>query len=203
MENKLVVSSHYNEDMKWVKKINVPYIIYSKTDSNYNFVEKNKGQEVPCFLKYIIDHYNQLSERILFVHGHLNSNHQSKPIIEIINNLNWNLADYFSINRRDWYQEISENCHIDKDGYTWIVDNWYLFDKYLPLPEKLLFYSAAQFVVKKELILRYPIEFYTYLYDWIQNTEIETYITSRIFEYTWHYIFTKNPIEQQFSSIYF
>jgi hypothetical protein len=199
---RLIISSHYNENLDWINNVSESVKIYSKTNPTYNLVSGNQGQEIPCFLQAIIDNYYNFPDKILFVHGHKISEHQDYDIDFIINNLNWNLNDFFSINKRTWYQEVSITHHQELDGYNWIHDNWNLFyDTNLPLPTKLLFYSGAQFVINKELILQYDIEFYKKLYYWVQSTKIDSYITSRIFEYLWHYIFTRNPIEKQFSSI--
>lgn len=196
---KIIVVAHYNEDIEWLDNIDIEKIIYSKTNKNFKYIDKNKGQEVICYLKYIIDHYDNLPEKILFIHAHKNSQHQDFDTDKIIPVLKWELADFFSINKRSWYQEISKNLHLDEHAYDgWLKENWNIFEIYIPFPEKLKFYSGAQFVVNKSLILQYPKKFWTSLYDWISETPISNYISSRIFEYTWHYIFTKNPIEKQY-----
>jgi hypothetical protein len=199
--NKLAIIAHYNERLDWINRTDVPCIVYSKTDKAYNFIDHNKGQEIPCYLKYIIDNYNNLADKCVFVHGHAFSWHQDFNTDYILNNLNWNLSDYFSINRRDWYQEISDSVHIDKNGYVWIVENWNLFETFLNLPKQLKFYSGGQFCVDKCLILNYPLSFYKELDDWCRFSDLSPYIISRIFEYTWHYIFTKNPIEKKFEYV--
>lgn len=201
IDSKIIVSAHYEENLDWIQNIKLPVIAYSKTDSKYRKICKNKGQEVPAFLKYIIDEYPNFHSRILFVHGHLDSPHQDYPIDYIINNLNWKLSNFFSINKRSWYQEVSEDNHIEKDGYEWLKNNWCIFQNRLSLPKSLKFYSGAQFVVSSKCILSHPLSFYKNLFVWVQSTSIETYIVSRIFEYTWHYIFTNNPTEKVLHSI--
>lgn len=201
MKDKAVIVAHYNENLDWLKNINQNRIIvYSKTNSTYNLVEKNKGQEIPCFLKYIIDFYNNLPERTLFLHGHRISGHMDFNSDEIVNKLHWELDNFFSINKRSWYQEISETKEQDQGAYSvWLKENWVIFQDKIPFPKVLKFYSGAQFVVHKKLILQYDKQFWINLYEWIQTTDLSNFITSRIFEYTWHYIFTKNPIEKEFT----
>lgn len=198
--NKIVLISHYNSDLTWLKEINVPYVIYSKTNKNENFIDFNKGQEVPMFLKFIIDWYDKLPDKVLFFHDHLTSPHQDFESTFIINNVNWNLDSYFSVNKREWYQTIEKNSATEPMGITWVNDNWYIFEKFLEKQEKYCFYSGAQFVVSKELILAYSKLYYEYLLNWIKETKLSNYITSRIFEYTWHYLFTKNPIEKEYKN---
>ena len=67
-----IVIAHYNEDLSWINNLNIPYSIYTHDNSllthNNIFVEKNKGNEATLYLKYIIDNYNNLPDKILFVH---------------------------------------------------------------------------------------------------------------------------------------
>jgi hypothetical protein len=197
--SKAILVAHYNENIDWLKNQKIKTLIYSKTIKEYNFIDENKGQEVPCYIKYIIDSYDNLPEKTLFIHAHKSSIHQDIDTDKIIPILNWNLDSFFSINKRYWYQEISKNISIDFGAYdVWLKNNWHIFENYLPFPEKLKFYSGAQFVVDKKLILQYPKNFWENLYVWIMKTDLSSYISSRIFEYTWHYIFTKNPIEKQY-----
>lgn len=196
---KSLLIAHYNEDLGWLGNTNLRKVIYSKTDQRYNLIPNNKGQEIPCFLKYIIDFYHNLPDKTLFLHGHRMSGHQDFNTDRIIRVLNWELDSFFSINKREWYQEISETVFLDEGAYdVWLKQNWYIFENYIPFPVCLKFYSGAQFVVSRENITQYPLAFYRKLYDWVQTTELSNFITSRIFEYTWHYIFTKNPIEKEY-----
>lgn len=195
-----IMSAHYNEDLSWLECTGLPKFIYSKTNSKYRLVEKNKGQEIPCFLSYIIDHYDNLPEKTLFMHGHRISGHMDYNADEIIPKLNWDLDDFFSINKRSWYQEISREVFLDQGAYDiWLGHNWYIFQNYLPFPDKVKFYSGAQFVVHEKYIRQYPKQFWITLYEWVQGTYLSNFITSRIFEYTWHYIFTKVPIEKEYT----
>lgn len=204
-----IIISHFNENLEWfyTLKGNFNKIIYSKTikdDSKFH-IPVNKSQEVPMYLKYIIDYYDNLPEKTLFLHAHLNSPHQDYDSKFISENVNWDCDDFFSVNKRDWYQEVSKNFQLSKGSYdVWLKKYWYLFQDFLPFPEDgLFFYSGAQFVVGKDLILQYPKYFYEKLYNWSITEEINLpphtsdQISSRIFEYTWHYIFTKNPKENK------
>jgi hypothetical protein len=204
---KNILFAHFNEGLGWIENLNGDYnkIVYSKT-IDYNkerFIPINKGQEVPMYLKYIIDFYDNLPEKTLFLHAHLNSPHQDFDSSYIVENLNWDCDDFFSVNKREWYQEVSKNYQLSQGSFdVWLTKYWHKFQDFLPFPENgLFFYSGAQFVVSKELILQYPKYFYENLYDWVLTDTINLppqtsdEIISRIFEYTWHYIFTKKPVE--------
>jgi hypothetical protein len=201
-----IILSHCNEDLSWIKNIKEPeakLYIYSKTNPDYNYIRRNKGCEASGYLKYIIDHYNDLADKNLFLHAHSNSYHQEYPSCHIINNLNWNLASFFSINRREWYFEQGINDYSDQArDYIWIRDNWNdVFGTELELPKSLHHYPSAQFQVDKELILQHSKAFYEHLYEWVMKTQLVNYINGRIFEHTWHYIFTLNPVELKYNKI--
>jgi predicted O-methyltransferase YrrM len=189
-----VLSSHYNEDLSWINFIKYPTTIYSKTLQNKNFISFNKVQEAPAYIKYIINNYYSLPEYTIFVHGHLQSEHQDKHLVDIINNLSFD-KDIINLNRPDWVGSIEKGQEEWDKKYSWLSDNWkQIFGEYLELPEKLTFYSCAQFAVNKKCILQYPIHFWEKLYQWCEATELENYISSRIFEYVWYYIFSKKAL---------
>lgn len=192
--DKAIIIAHYSEDLNWTKKMEISPIVYSKTDRNYNFINHNKGNEVAAYLEFIIDYFDNLPNKMLFLHGHENSNHQDFPSFEIANRVNWELDSFFSVNRRDWYQDF-----LPPEYFEWVKNNWDIFGDNLNLPESLSFYSSAQFVVHKELIEQYPLSFYTNLYEWIKNTHLSNYQSGRILEYTWNYIFTKNNKEKKYT----
>lgn len=197
-----VVISHYSEDLQWVKQIDqsIKVFVYSKTNKDFNYYPINKGNEVNLYLKYIIDNYNNLPDKILFLHGHSNSYHQDHDSVFICNKVNWNCNNYFSVNRRDYYQEVSP--FFNARQYGWVKDNWnQIFSNYLQLPEKIFHYACSQFVVDKSHILQYEKKFYENLLNWINLTPLDNAISGRIFEYTWHYIFTKNNIENKYNDV--
>lgn len=207
---KKILIAHYNENLDWLQNLNFDgeVVVYSKTNQSNpeRFIGINKGQEVPMYLKYIIDFYDNLPDKTLFLHGHLHSPHQDYDSKYICENLNWGHSDYFSVNKRDWYQEVSNSFCLSGPAFDmWLKQNWYILQNRLEFPNNgLFFYSGAQFAVNKELILSHPKEFYVNLYNWVLNTVIDTppqtsnEIISRIFEYIWHYIFTNKTVENQY-----
>jgi hypothetical protein len=194
------VIAHYNENIDWVKNIKIPYEIYThNTGNSFNFVVGNKANEATLYLKYILDNYNNLPEYNLFIHAHKKSTHQDYDIDFLINNINWNLAEYFNINKRSYYCIMDNNNW--KDQFNWVLANWNIFEKHLDIPKFLHFYSCAQFMVKKSLIIQNDIGFYLDMYNYLQETSLPNDISGRIFEYMWHYIFTKNVVETKQDNI--
>ena len=163
---KKILIAHYSENLDWLSTLNFDgeIVIYSKTNQTIpeRYINVNKGQEVPMYLKYIVDFYDNLPDKTLFLHGHLNSPHQDFDSKYICENINWSVSDFFSVNKRDWYQEVSKNYETWKVHGLWLKNYWHLFEDYLKFPDNgLQFYSGAQFLVSKKLILQYQLQLLT------------------------------------------
>lgn len=203
MNSKQVVIAHYMENLNWVEQIDylrIPCIVYSKTNKRYNYIPENKGQEALMYLRHIIDNYSNLADRTFFMHGHKNSYHQDYPSLDLVKVVNWEgPLQYFNVNKREFFNILYKNSPPDARCYFWLRTYWdLLFKGYFELPERIEHYACAQFVVSKELILSNTLEFYQHCYNFLIHTEIDNYITSRLFEFTWHYIFTKSPVETKY-----
>jgi hypothetical protein len=87
-----IVVARYNEDITWLLPLKDIVIIYNKGDynstlNNFNTINiKNYGRESHTYLYHIINHYENLSEKIIFFQGKINDH----DILEI--------EDYFGKN---------------------------------------------------------------------------------------------------------
>jgi hypothetical protein len=210
--NKHIIVSRYNDNVNWVKKLKDPYTIIKKENTT------NVGNEAWSYIRFIIHNYNNLPDRMLFVHGHENSYHQDYPTWYIANNLNWN-HEFMNINSRkfdeqyiSFINDFEDNERNYRKSYElWIKNPWKDVFGDFPIPHTLTFLGYAQFLVSKNYVLRHPIEFYKQILNWLETTTIdknlytgkvdnfsksEAYVSGRILEYTWHYIFTGDPEEQ-------
>lgn len=73
MIDSTLVIARYNENIDWVKSISIKYIIYNKNlqqiyDKNIINIP-NIGREEYVYIKYIIDHYENLPNQIIFTQG--------------------------------------------------------------------------------------------------------------------------------------
>lgn len=200
-----VLIAHYNRPLDWINSIksDVNVVIYSTADCNINFepfkIPKifipNKGMDAGMYIKYIIDNYTNLPERILFCHHHEYDWTQEYALSDMINRLKWDCDKYFNIGKREWYSDAISR--LPKNEVDILRDNWYIFEKHISFPKMLYFYAGTQFCCHKDLILQYPLEYWQYLYDWIQTTPLIDFFSGRMFEYAWHYLLTKNSIDQK------
>jgi FkbM family methyltransferase len=193
LSNINIVLSRYKKEVDWVYKLgdicNVKILIYDKeTPTNKLNVPVNKGNEASAYLKYIIDNYEQLPEYTFFIHDEEYSWHHSGKMIDKFKEAIDSNKLYYSINDKCVLGSI-----INNELYPNICE-WYkeFIEEYIPidcLPNKdwtLNYRGSAQFLVNKSLITNLPKKFYENLYKWIITTDINSYITSRFMEWTWH-----------------
>jgi len=193
-----VLIAHHNKDVSWINEItsDVDIKIYSTSDPTKIYVTPNKGMDANMYLRYILDNYSNLPDRTLFVHHHREDWSQDYDLPYIINNLNWKLADYFNIGARKCY---GDPYVLESPARGWVTCAWQeVLGKYLPFPNKLLNYAGTQFMCHKKLILQYPKRFYADLHTWLMFTSLPDRASGRVFEYIWHYILTKDPIDKKY-----
>ena len=210
--NVLVISSHYNEDLTYMNDIKYPIHVYSHNNlfmpSNFGIIKQIKYNIIPnigldhsSYIKSIIDYYDNIPDKIFFIHGHEMSYHQSDKISNIINSCNLN-QDFKNLSNISPYKldptaNLFLGPKIDVEGYRKLKYAWkYIFeDMYGEIPEIIQFCVCPQFMVDKKLILSNPKEYYVKMYDFILNQNcVPDGWVPYIFEYMYYYMFTKNNI---------
>ncbi len=195
------VVSRYKKDTNWVnrlKGIDNVFIYDKENPSNKYNIPVNKGQEASVYLKYIVDHYNELADYTFFTHNDEFSWHHTGSIItkynEAVSKAKENVLFY----------NINDSCilgNILNDKWYNEILEWYdkYIDKYIPrrrLPHPNWTEGqrgSAQFLVHKSLITHLPKQFYEDLYEWITTTTLCNYKTSRFMEWTWHIFWVIYP----------
>ena len=207
-----VIIAHYNENLCWVTNLKYPFIIISK-----NGIQKetppNRGNEAATYLEYIIKNYNDLSDISIFIHAHQYSWHNHIAADITINKLTFEY-DYYNINDISTPEYIDvpslkELCH---GGKILLNANKQIIEGGIKQEidvEKIKYRPSAMFYVKRENILKYPVQVYNDWYGWLM-TRIDDNLpkinignlspsdqSGRVFEYTWHIIFTGNMVDIQ------
>lgn len=190
-----VLIAHYDQPLGWVDRLNgVRTFIYTANEAFRQYrVVRNRGNDASMYLSFIIDHYDALPDQTVFCHHHENDWTQEHSLPDIINNLNWVVAPYFSLGARcNYWTAIpydSKPYHIAA-----MKRNWHILDP-LPYPDELTYIAGTQFCVSADLIRKWPVTFYERCLEWVYTVQEAEWFIGRFFEYTWHYIFTGNPIE--------
>lgn len=89
-----VVVAKFDEDVSWLERLpkNYDVVVYQSHDSNgTNFVE-NYGNEASKYLQYIVDHYDDMPEDVVFVQAGRQDWHDPLPKDVSLSRWNWGAA---------------------------------------------------------------------------------------------------------------
>ena len=207
MSYKIVVA-RYNESVSWLESEHATCVIYNKghrLSANNEILLPNVGRESETYLHYIIDHYNNLPEVVVFTQAMISDHKGSDDVNYLLNIKNEALQFSCSQNYFKHYDEGGKCIHFDKE-WNFRSDGIFLKDNYkintpIPFlswftthiqatyPDPILVYGNGIFAVKRELILKNPIDYYKTLI-----AEVDHHIDStegHFFERSWYYIFNK------------
>ena len=203
MENQIVVA-RYNEDINYLSKFSNIMIVYNKgiddTPFNYNTIKlPNIGREAHTYLYHIIQNYDNLANKTLFMQGKV-SDHKILPIMDYFKD------DDFIGNRSVHNIDLIKNNIKHTGKYLKELNSGYLKkSKYTPYEwinnigidisddDKFEMVWGANFSVSKELILKRPKIFYENLIKYVDydiNPEEGHY-----FERAWYLIFNHTKIK--------
>ncbi|KAF2770005.1 hypothetical protein EJ03DRAFT_361628 [Teratosphaeria nubilosa] len=183
-----------------------PYV-YVMNDPHAQFHPPvNKGHEVMAYLTYIIDQYEDLRDVNIFMHFHREAWHNNLLFPE-----SPLMVRYLNPERvaREGYMNL--RCHWDPGCPAWVhpgatvrdpekTEEWIIAESWSelfpldPVPTVLAQPCCAQFAVSRERILAVPRQRYVSMRDWVVRTSLSDYVSGRVFEYIWQYIFTASPL---------
>lgn len=209
----LVISSTKEENVNWVganfdqdEYIRpAVYVVDDKTAPLHT--PENKGHEVMTYLTYIIDRYHNLTDVNIFLHAHENSWHNNNVLggnaVEMIRRLSservqregyMNLKCGWQGGCPDWVHLGSFKEEPYKEEQPLMAMAFAQLFPFDPVPEVLAQPCCAQFAVSKATIQRLPRETYVKIREWLLRTRQTDYISGRIFEHIWQFIFTGKSV---------
>lgn len=163
----------------------------------------NKGNEAMMYLTHLIDHYDSLPDILIFMHSHLHAHHNSEVFdldaatmllhlqdSHILNQGYFNLRCDWSPGCPDWLDPLIKTESLAKQEQALLAESWHELFPSHPLPTNLAQPCCAQFAVSKSRILSVPRSRYVYYRDWLLMTPLSDYVSGRIWEYSWQYVFT-------------
>lgn len=166
---------------------------------------KNKGHEVMIYLSYLIENYNNLPDIVLFMHSHRWTHHNNRllgfdasQMIRALSNAHViregyvNMRCHWSPGCPEWLRPISGEDTLAKQEETVLERCWKELFPFDPLPSFLAQPCCAQFALSRARVLSIPRSRYVFYRDWILRTPLSDYVSGRIWEYSWQYLFTKD-----------
>ena len=204
-----ILSSHYEEDLNWlINQKEYDYLIYSKNKNAKEIINapeekiriiENRGMEATSYIRFILDFYENIPDYVAFCHGHESAWHQHSDILSIIKSYNLN-DEYFTLNnpyyRNCLYDDCPQEISYPADKRVWNKIKSLKSELMIELPDLLEITMGAQFIIKKENILRHKKPFYENILRWLNTQEEMTESAAGIIiEQLWYLIFTGKKIE--------
>ena len=168
---------------------------------------KNKGHEVMIYLSYIINHYDTLPDILIFMHAHRWTHHNNALLaydaVETVRRLKSdyvtregyvNLRCHWSPGCPEWLHPANSQESLEKQEEILLSKCWNELFPSDPLPTALGQACCAQFALSKERVLSIPLSRFIFYRDWITRTPLSDYVSGRIWEYSWQFLFTGRSI---------
>ena len=209
MVNSLIIA-RFDEDLKWLEKYNnFKITIYNKGNkipehSFENIYEiKNVGRESQTWLYHIVNNYNKLDDINIFLQGRIDdlgcmAFTNPNLYLENIDKYGFVASRYGLLTPFHWkynvgiekdkrYKKSWERNEISKSRYGFRKFSKMLFPK---IPIFVATSYGGCFAVRKELILKYELDFYSELLEILSKDKnpIEGHYLERL----WCYLFTNN-----------
>lgn len=209
----LIVPRTSNEDVSWIAEnfggnsyINTA--IYTVDDVNAELhPPKNKGHEVMVYLTYIIDHYHNLSDVNIFIHSHQYAWHNNELLgsdsVQMISRLSaervqregfMNMRCSWEPGCPSWMHPGNVEEDINKQEEVMLAQSWSELFPFDPIPNVLAQPCCAQFALSRDRIQALPLARYVFYRDWLLRTNLSDYISGRVWEYVWQFVFTGKAI---------
>lgn len=185
-------------------------MIYTVDKHNVpNHTPINKGRESLAYLKYIVDHYDDLPSTIVFLHPHKIGYPQAW---HIDNPENDNAVSVRNLQldfvQRNGYANLrcqhSVGCPVSvrpsrrfRDRRTVdgaYADAWEQLFNSTRVPKTIGVPCCSQFAVSRNQVLQRPLSDYRQFYLWVLENDLPDDVTAGIMESTWHIIFGQDPM---------
>ncbi|THY27433.1 hypothetical protein D6D00_04931 [Aureobasidium pullulans] len=170
----------------------------------------NRGREASAYLTYLINHYYNLPDYMVFVHGERYQIHNGEwpcatimyDTYPLINNLDLNYVDsegYANL-RCNWKQcpepyIVPVLGHEDTiwEAHGDYADAWQTIFPNETMPDKVGAPCCAQFAVNRQTVHRWPVAKYEQIraWMWARGDGLSSMKSGIIMEYMWHIIFGK------------
>lgn len=233
-KKKLVISNHSNHNLEWIS-MTYEYgfspentIIYDRTPNDYP--KKSKIEHLGTIIKspnvgsnpydigrYIVDHYDNLTDITIFIKGNLlQKPYSNEKKFKYALNSNWFVPIDGNVCRPETKFYINDSIHIESTNLNYHmyesevtdtkiyprIKNFkeFVYDLFIieKVPEYVWFCPAANYVVPKNNILKYSKNFYKKIMNYTDynNNPIESHWFERIFQMAW-----QGCLEENFSYI--
>eukprot|EP00208_Stichococcus_sp_RCC1054_P007351 CAMPEP_0206146888 /NCGR_PEP_ID=MMETSP1473-20131121/31713_1 /ASSEMBLY_ACC=CAM_ASM_001109 /TAXON_ID=1461547 /ORGANISM="Stichococcus sp, Strain RCC1054" /LENGTH=351 /DNA_ID=CAMNT_0053543609 /DNA_START=378 /DNA_END=1433 /DNA_ORIENTATION=- len=208
--DRLVVFARHREDITFLNDMReIPYLVYQdKNDSAWLQTPPGVGDETRAYLKFIVDNYDRLPDRVVFAHAHRTAWHHVIDAVGQLKLLRWSGAPPFANLRGSdvnlwqsnlWPNKLS-NCN-DKDAVESSQALRRLWKDAVAKhingtaganpPDLISAPCCGEFEVTAVRMMARPLQLYKDMLEWttIEDVQEDAYHRGRAFEYVWHMVF--------------
>jgi hypothetical protein len=181
-EKCVAVICRYNEDLEWSNQLEIPRVIYNKgediSDKFWAINIENVGRESESFLRFIIENYNDLPQRIVFLQGDPDSHFRGLHQFLIKPNKNdiHFLSDFNPV-----CDSIGRPHHFEDLPLKDILKALKMDDSH----ESFHFAAGAQYLVPRKYILNKSIDWWKNAYDVHNNNKTGPWAFERLWPLIW------------------
>ncbi|KAF2198295.1 hypothetical protein GQ43DRAFT_168457 [Delitschia confertaspora ATCC 74209] len=202
----LIIASIKKEDVSWMES-QIPdqdKAVYVADDPSAPLhPPKNKGHEVMIYLSWIIDNYDNLPDVSIFMHSHQFTWHNDdvfdNDAAMLVKRLSrervWregfmNMRCSWFPGCPDWMHPHAQEENKYKQEEILLARSWSELFPLDDVPDVLAQPCCAQFAISRDRIHARPHSAYIWYREWLFSTQLPDYLSGRIFEYLWQFIFT-------------
>lgn len=195
----VVVSKHFG-DAEWIKDYTDNYQIFDKSEDPLGFRSiriPNVGFNLLAYFTYIIEHYENLPDFVMFIKNNCIGRHFSKEYFESVMN-NHHFTGMADPNSLQFHKPYSywDNGYWEQNGLNWynnlkyvrnyneLMDFIYVDQHY---PGFIRFAPGANYIVPKGQLLRLPKSLYQDLRTMVEHSQLsgESYLMERALDTIW------------------
>lgn len=213
----LVVATIRKEDISWTQHLQIPnlnIIRYISDDPKASYHPPvAKGREALMYLTYLHDFYGELPDVTIFVHAQERTWHSDAELwssmLFTLSNLDLEaVVDRGYANLRvswhgacpDWINTTHTATHgrafKKKPEEPWMIPAFKaVFGDQIEVPETLGGPCCSQFAVTREAIRSRDRAVYARAMRWFVETDLTDYITGRIWEHMWSFLFKRQATD--------
>lgn len=185
-EKCVAVIARYNEDLEWTNDLLIPKVIYNKSEDSKEelpFVKidiPNEGREAETFIRFIIEHYNELPQRVVFLQGE--PFYHFKNLINYLKNTN-KYGIVFLSDFNPVCDAIGRPHHFEELPLKQILRELKMSDA----NDMFQFAAGAQYLVPKKYILKKSLDWWKNAYEVLKYHKTGPWAFERLWPLIWEH----------------
>lgn len=207
--NVLLVVSHWNADMRYLREQPFCYAVFEKHGNGQqhvlDFSVPNKANEASTYLHFLLQFFDELPETMLFLQDGRSSKH-NPDILEILRHLRLDAAPYLPLNSVHMpFLSTPAFCHVDRCMQQTGLHR-FMSSASLPSHQMDVAYTCcAQFLVTREAVRARPKLLYEALYRYaLGSSDLghrgDSFARGECLEVLWHVLFGRPRLDSPVSA---